>query len=71
MTSWPTLQDDIRNAGGSWVDQEVVDDGNWISSSKTSDLPAFNQKMLDMLHQRQAGGAPNARGDQQGIGLAG
>lgn len=71
MTSWPTLQDDIRNAGGQWVDQEVVVDGNWVSSRKPSDIPAFNQKMVDMLHQRTAGNMPASRGDQQGIGLAG
>jgi protease I len=71
MTSWPTLQDDIRNAGGNWLDQEVVVDGNWVSSRKPDDIPAFNQKMLDLLHQRSAGTAQTGRGDQQGIGLPG
>lgn len=71
MTSWPTLQDDIRNAGGHWVDQEVVVDGNWVSSRKPDDIPAFNQKMTDMLHQRQAGRGAARSGDQQGIGLSG
>jgi protease I len=71
MTSWPTLQDDIRNAGGKWVDQEVVVDGNWVSSRKPSDIPAFNQKIIDMLHQRQSGGNVTGRSGQQGIGLAG
>jgi protease I len=41
VTSWPSLQDDIRNAGGTWVDQEVVEDGNLISSRKPDDLPAL------------------------------
>jgi protease I len=71
MTSWPTLADDIRNAGGNWVDQEVVVDGNWVSSRKPADLTAFNQKIADVLHQRAPGKMPAGRGDQQGIGLAG
>lgn len=56
LTSWPSLQDDIRNAGGEWVDQQVVRDGNWVSSRKPDDLPAFNQAVLELLaaHQQQA-----------------
>lgn len=49
MTSWPSLQDDIRNAGGDWIDEEVVLDGNIISSRKPDDLPAFNAKLLETL----------------------
>ena len=71
MTSWPTLQDDIRNAGGTWVDEEVVVDGNWISSRKPDDIPAFNRKLIDLLHQRHSGQSLGGRGEQQGIGLAG
>lgn len=71
MTSWPTLQDDIRHAGGNWVDQEVVVDGNLVSSRKPDDIPAFNQKMIDLLHQQSAGQSQGRRGDQQGIGLPG
>ena len=71
MTSWPTLQDDIRNAGGTWIDQEAVVDGSWVSSRKPDDIPAFNQRMIDILHQRQSGSPMAGRGDQQGIGLAG
>ena len=41
MTSWPTVQDDIKNAGGNWVDEEVHVDGRWISSRKPDDIPAF------------------------------
>jgi protease I len=52
LTSWPTLQDDIRNAGGTWVDLEVVNDRNWVSSRKPADIPAFNEKMLDVIEQR-------------------
>lgn len=71
MTSWPTLQDDIINAGGEWVDKEVVVDGNWVSSRKPDDIPAFNNKMMDLLHQRRSGQLPGERGEQKGIGLAG
>lgn len=71
MTSWPTLQDDIRNAGGNWVDEKVVVDGNWVSSRKPDDIPAFNQKLIDLLHQRGSGKSLGGRSEQQGIGLAG
>ncbi|MCV6806210.1 type 1 glutamine amidotransferase domain-containing protein [Achromobacter ruhlandii] len=46
MTSWPSLQDDLRNAGAEWVDEEVVVDGRWISSRKPDDIPAFNRELL-------------------------
>jgi protease I len=46
LTSWPTLQDDIRNASGQWEDREVLGDRNWISSRKPDDIPAFNREML-------------------------
>jgi protease I len=49
LTSWPSLQDDIRNAGGTWVDREVVVDTNWISSRKPADLPAFNRELVAAL----------------------
>ncbi|ANN72304.1 type 1 glutamine amidotransferase domain-containing protein [Bordetella bronchialis] len=49
LTSWPSLQDDLRNAGATWVDQEVVVDRNWVSSRKPDDLPAFNREFLAML----------------------
>src|SRR5260370_11320036 len=41
LTSYHTLQDDIRNARGTWVDREVVEDGNWVTSRHPADLPAF------------------------------
>lgn len=49
VTSWPSLQDDIRHAGGNWVDKEVVHDGNLISSRKPDDLPAFNRTLIEAL----------------------
>jgi protease I len=53
LTSWPTLQDDIRNAGGTWVDREVVVDGNWVSSRKPDDIPAFNREMTKLFATRK------------------
>jgi protease I len=47
VTSWPTLQTDIRNAGGNWVDQEVVVDQGLVTSRKPDDIPAFNRKMIE------------------------
>jgi protease I len=49
MTSWPTLQTDLRNAGAKWVDQEVVADGNIVTSRKPDDIPAFNKKMIEVF----------------------
>jgi protease I len=49
LTSYHTIQDDIRNAGGHWVDKEVVVDDNWITSRKPADLPAFTKTMVDLF----------------------
>lgn len=49
ITSWPSLQTDIRNAGGDWVDEQVVTDGNLITSRNPDDLPAFNAALVDAL----------------------
>ena len=47
LTSWPTLQTDIRNAGGNWVDEQVVVDNGLVTSRKPDDIPAFNDKMIE------------------------
>jgi len=47
VTSWPTLETDIRNAGGEWVDEEVVVDDGLVTSRKPDDIPAFNEKMIE------------------------
>src|SRR5690349_3723381 len=44
LTSWPTLQTDTRNAGGNWVDKEVVVDSGLVTSRKPDDIPAINKK---------------------------
>lgn len=51
LTSYHTIADDIRNAGGNWVDQEVVVDKNWVTSRKPDDIPAFIQEMLNLFAQ--------------------
>ena len=50
LTSWPSLQTDIRNAGGNWVDERVVVDGNLITSRKPDDLPAFIAALLEAVN---------------------
>ena len=50
LTSWPSVRTDVRNAGGDWVDEEVVVDGNLITSRKPDDLPAFNSALLEAVN---------------------
>jgi protease I len=58
VTSWPSLQTDIRNAGGEWVDEEVVVDNGLVTSRKPDDLPAFCDKLVEEIcegrHSEQA-----------------
>jgi protease I len=54
ITSYHTIQDDLRNAGAEWQDSEVVVDRNWVSSRKPDDIPAFNREMLKLFHQAAA-----------------
>jgi len=49
LTSWPSVRKDLINAGANWVDREVVEDGNLITSRKPDDLEAFSRKILDRL----------------------
>ncbi len=55
LTSYHTIQDDIRNAGGNWQDKEVVRDGNLVTSRQPSDLPAFNREMIKLFAEARAG----------------
>jgi len=58
LTSWPAIQTDVRNAGGQWVDEEVVVDNGLVTSRKPDDIPAFNKKMIEEfaegIHERRA-----------------
>jgi protease I len=64
VTSWPSLETDIRNAGGNWVDEEVVVDKGLVTSRKPDDLPAFNKKIIEEIaegrHEQQAQKAQEA-----------
>jgi len=51
LTSYHTIRDDIENAGGNWVDQEVVVDGNLVTSRRPRDIPAFNRETLALLER--------------------
>ncbi len=58
LTSWPAIQTDVKNAGGHWVDEEVVTDHGLVTSRKPDDIPAFNRKMIEEFaegrHEAQA-----------------
>ena len=49
LTSWPSLQTDLRNAGATWEDRELVVDDNLITSRKPDDLPAFSKALVEAL----------------------
>jgi len=57
MTSWPSLQADLRNAGAEWTDEEVVVDGKLITSRKPDDIPAFNDAIAKQLLVLQVAGS--------------
>jgi protease I len=67
VTSWPSLQTDLRNAGAEWVDEQVVTDEGLVTSRKPDDIPAFAAKLIEEIRegrhtQRQASGAATAGG---------
>lgn len=49
MTSWPSVKTDLRNAGANWVDREVVTDGQFITSRKPDDIPAFSHALIEAV----------------------
>jgi len=59
LTSWPAIKTDVKNAGGNWVDKEVVVDNGLVTSRKPDDIPAFNRKMVEEFaegrHAQMAG----------------
>jgi protease I len=54
MTSWPSLKTDLKNAGAHWVDQEVAKDGQFITSRKPDDIPAFSKTLIEALSGKAA-----------------
>jgi protease I len=65
ITTWPTLQDDMRNAGADWQDREVIRDRNLISSRKPDDLPAFNREMLGTIGEMRPAKAMEPRQERE------
>jgi protease I len=62
LTSYHTIQDDIRNAGGTWQDEAVVHDRNWVTSRQPDDIPAFNAAMITLFAQRDSDAAAGQAG---------
>jgi protease I len=62
MTSYYTIQDDLRNAGADWTDQEMVRDRNWVSSRSPKDLPAFNPSMIELFAEHLSGASRRQTG---------
>lgn len=71
MTSWASLQTDLKNSGADWVDEEVVVDRGLVTSRKPDDLPAFNRKMIEEFQEGRHGRglSENAR-EKSGMGRA-
>ena len=59
LTSWPAIKTDVKNAGGKWINEEVVVDNGLVTSRKPDDIPAFNKKMIEEFcegrHEAMAG----------------
>lgn len=57
VTSWPSIREDLKNAGARWIDSEVVVDNGLVTSRKPADIPAFNEKMIEEfsegIHERK------------------
>jgi protease I len=53
LTSYPSIQTDLMNAGAQWVDQEVVNENGLVTSRKPDDIPAFNREMIALLSEFQ------------------
>ncbi len=61
LTSYHTIQDDVRNAGANWKDEEFVRDRNWISSRQPSDIPAFTREMIALFAEKRAAAEDRTR----------
>jgi protease I len=62
LTSWPSLKADLTNAGATWVDEEVVSEQGLVTSRKPKDIPAFNQKMIELFGKSRDLAKPHAHG---------
>jgi protease I len=60
VTSWPSLKTDIRNAGGVWVDEQVVLSNGVVTSRNPADIPAFNREMIDLFSKGSSKSEPKA-----------
>lgn len=69
MTSYHTIQDDIRNAGARWLDQELVRDRNWVSSRSPKDIPAFNRGMIELFSECMMQTGQRRDGQRQATGM--
>jgi protease I len=54
MTSYHTIQDDVRNSGAVWEDREVIRERNWVSSRQPNDIPAFNDAMISLFSEQRS-----------------
>ena len=61
LAAWPGIQDDVRNAGGTWLDEPLVRDGNWISSRSPLDLLQFERGMIELFEEAPRRMAHRAR----------
>ena len=61
VTSWPSLKTDIRNAGGTWVDEEVTVGNGVVTSRKPDDIPAFNREMIALFAKSATGSEESER----------
>ena len=55
LTSFGSIKTDVKNAGGNWVDEEVVVDGDLVTSRNPDDIPAFNEKLLELVERAPVG----------------
>ena len=61
IASWPSVKTDLKNAGAEWVDEEMVRDGNLVSSRKPDDIPAFNRGMIELFQEKAGNRAAQLR----------
>ena len=68
IAAWPSLKTDLRNAGAEWVDEEVVVDGNLVTSRKPDDIPAFNREMIGLFEKAAGKGDTRHEAPRGGSG---